>query len=102
MKTPKRLVLNVEEIRNISQYAHWIPITRGYHRDFLESNYPGWDWNDFLPVLDEAGVISNHKEGHECVRLRMGICMSPGIISVELEQGERAARVIGIARETEK
>jgi hypothetical protein len=71
------LVLTVDEIRDITQYAHWIPIVRGYHHDFIEKRYPGWTWNQFLPVLQRAKLIQTHQEGHECLRLRMGICIKP-------------------------
>ena len=95
------LLLTVDEIREISHFAHWIPITRGYHHEFLEVHYPGWNWNDFLPVLDDAGVIRNHKDGHECIRLRQGICMTTGITSVELGRNRGQVRVIRIALEGE-
>jgi hypothetical protein len=76
------LVLTVEQIREISNYAHWIPITRGYHRELLETKYPGWDWNDFLPILDDAGLIRRHEEGHQCQRLMMGLCINAGVETV--------------------
>ena len=80
------LMLNIEEIRTISNYAHWIHIVRGYHHDFLNEHYPGWGWNDFLPVLDAADLIGRHEEGHACVRLMQGICMRPGVAFVELDR----------------
>jgi len=84
------LVLTVDEIRDITQYAHWIPIVRGYHHDFIEERYPGWSWNQFLPVLHKAKLLRQHKDGHECVRLRMGICMKPNfqLFTFYYENGE--------------
>jgi hypothetical protein len=87
------LVLSVEQIREISNYAHWIPITRGYHVEFLEKHYPGWDWNDFLPVLDDAGLILRHEEGHECQRLLQGICLPLGISKLTFTHENGVPRV---------
>lgn len=93
------LVLTVDEIRDITQYAHWIPIVRGYHHDFIEERYPGWSWNQFLPVLHKAKLLRQHKDGHDCIRLRMGTCMKPGIRTVELTRGKKVTKVTAITFE---
>lgn len=93
MKAKNPLTLSVSQLSEISNFAHWIPITRGYHQDFLEKKYPGWDWNDLLPVLLEAKLVSPHSEGHECTRLRLGLCISPMITSIELTLTDGVSRV---------
>ena len=87
------LRLSVEDITDIANYAHWIPITRGYHEDFIAERYPGWDWNDFLPVLNKAKLIRPHVEGHNCILLRQGICIRADVKAVELLQRGRGTKV---------
>lgn len=87
------LLLSIEEITEISNFAHWIPITRGYHHDHLAEHYPGWEWNDFLPVLHKARLIRTHIDGHACTPLRQGICIRPDVIAVELIQGKKGTKV---------
>jgi hypothetical protein len=90
------LTLKVKQIREISNYSHWIPITRGYHREFLEENFPGWDWNDLLPVLLDAGLVNTHIEEHDCTRLMMGLCLLPKSAAVELTLEKGISRVSGV------
>jgi hypothetical protein len=96
MNTKNPLTLSVSQISEISNFAHWIPITRSYHHDFLEKNYPGWDWNDLLPVLLEADLVAPHIDGHECKRLRLGLCITPSITSIELTLIDGVSRVTGV------
>ena len=96
MTRSNSLRLSVDEIREITGYAHWIPIVRGYHHEFIQSRYPGWVWNQFLPVLDREGLIGKHIEGHACIRLRLGICMRPGIQFIELAVQRGRTRVTRI------
>lgn len=96
-----RLVLTVDEIRDITHYAHWIPIVRGYHHEFIEKRYPGWSWNQLLPVMFRAKILRPHKEGHECVRLRMGICIISKVRNVEIAQYASGAKVTAVTYEFE-
>jgi hypothetical protein len=44
--TNKELVLDVNAIRELSNFAHWIPMMHGYTDEYMKENYPGWSWND--------------------------------------------------------
>ena len=57
------LRLDIEALTMIARYAHWIPITQGLYLDFFQDNYPGWEWNDIIPVLIKKRVVNiNSKE----------------------------------------
>ena len=47
--TRSNVVMDIELLRDVAGYAHWIPITQGLHEEYFEKNFPGWDWNDFVP-----------------------------------------------------
>ena len=78
------LTLNIEELRGICNYAHWIPILRGLHREFFETNYPGWEWNDILPVLFNRRIIVSNSEDPNLMKLCQGLSISREITSVTL------------------
>ena len=78
------LTLNIEELRGICNYAHWIPILRGLHREFFETNYPGWEWNDILPVLFNRRIIVSNSEDPNLKKLCQGLSISREITSVTL------------------
>jgi len=45
------------EISNLLHHGHIIPVSRGYHREHVDGNFPGWTWNALLAVLKPAGVL---------------------------------------------
>lgn len=49
------VVMDIEALRAVGRYCHWIPVTKGLYKDFFARNYPGWDWNDFIPQLIKRG-----------------------------------------------
>ena len=51
------VTMNVDQLRDVCAYAHWIPILNGLHLEFFEQNYPGWEWTDFVPRLLRKGVL---------------------------------------------
>ena len=51
------LVLSVEELLSLASYAHWIPMTRGLYKPYLEKNFPGWEWNQIIPNLIKAKIL---------------------------------------------
>ena len=90
------LTLTVEDIRSISNYIHWIPMTRGYHHDYINEKYPGWNWNELLSALDRAGLIKPHNDGHECERLMQGFCTKPNIYQVVIARMKGGVKVATI------
>ena len=66
------LTLDVEAIRELSNYAHWIPMVRGYTRDFMERKYPGWEWNELIPRMLSKGIIRTEPQADD-VKLWQGL-----------------------------
>jgi hypothetical protein len=55
--TRAELTLDVEALRRVAGYANWIPLIRGLHKDYFAKNFPGWDWNQIIPVLIMKKII---------------------------------------------
>lgn len=78
------LTLDVEALRKIAGYAHWIPITRGIYKDFLQRNYSGWEWNQIIPALIKKGIVKVHTKDPEFQLLSQGLYISREIEAVTL------------------
>ena len=75
------LRLEVEAIKELSNYAHWIPMVRGYTRDYMDSHYPDWEWNDLIPKMLSRGIISTeHSDGD--TKLWQGLSLKAGVGAV--------------------
>ena len=58
-----KVLLSIESLQEITNYAHWIPITQGLHLSYFDKHFPGWEWNDFVPRLIEvAGKFDGYSE----------------------------------------
>ena len=65
--TDKSLVLSVEDLLRLTSYAHWIPMTRGLYKPYLERNFPGWDWNQIIPILIKVKIlVIDSKDPRHC------------------------------------
>jgi len=53
----KSLDLSVEVLLRLSSYAHWIPMTRALYRPYFERNFPGWEWNQIIPILIKVKIL---------------------------------------------
>jgi len=51
------LELSVEDLLRLTSYAHWIPMTQGLYRTYFERNFPGWEWNQVIPVLIKNKIL---------------------------------------------
>lgn len=49
------------ELNQLLHYGHFIPITRGFTRAFVERNYPRWSWNELIEVLKAADIVRGPK-----------------------------------------
>ena len=78
------LTLDVEALRKIAGYAHWIPISRGSYKDFLHRNYPGWEWNQIIPALIKKGIVKVHTKDPDFQLLSQGLYISREIEAVTL------------------
>ena len=77
----KIITLDIEALRTLSNYAHWIPAVHGYTRDFMEKTYPGWDWNDLIPKMHRLGIVSREASEGD-VKLWQGLWLKAGITEV--------------------
>ena len=92
---PIPLFLDIDSLRILTGYAHWIPVTRGLYKDYFERNYPGWNWNQIIPELHKAKVLTRTPENSNYRELRMGLFISRDIktVSMSVEGGEVKVRI---------
>jgi hypothetical protein len=90
----RSLTLDVEALGKIAGYAHWIPITQGLHRDLFERNYPGWEWNDIIPVLIKKGIVKVYSKDLDQRKLSQGLSIAHGIESVTLSRTDNGQKII--------
>lgn len=87
------LRLDVEALTVIAGYAHWIPITQGLHLDFFQENYPGWEWNDIIPVLLKKGVVKiNSKESNQR-QLPQGLSIAQDVEGILIKRSKHGTKV---------
>jgi hypothetical protein len=89
----KTLTLDIEDLRGICNYVHWIPMIRGLHREFFQAKYPGWDWNDVIPVLFNRRIVVPNSEDPNLMKLCQGLSISREITSVTLVKGGGRVKV---------
>ena len=77
----KVITLDIEALRTLSNYAHWIPAVHGYTRDFMKKTYPGWDWNDLIPRMFRLGILRTEASEGD-VKLWQGLWLKAGITEV--------------------
>ena len=87
------LTLDIEGLRMIAGYAHWIPMIRGLHREFFETKYPGWEWNDVIPVLFNRRIVVPNSGDPNLMKLCQGLSISREITSVTLVKGGGRVKV---------
>ena len=86
VETMKRskVTMDIETLRSVTSYCHWIPITQGLYQEFFAENFPGWQWNDFVPRLLKKKILEFNGEGNDSlVKLWQGLYISSDIQSIE-------------------
>lgn len=80
-----KVTMDIETLRSITSYCHWIPITQGLHKEFFAKNFPGWQWNDFVPRLLKRKILEFNGEGNDSlVKLWQGLYISSEIQAIEI------------------
>jgi hypothetical protein len=87
------LTLDIEELRMIAGYAHWIPGIRGLYKDYFAKNLPGWEWNQIIPVLIQAKILVRNSKDPAYQSLSQGLSVSREITSVTLVKSGRRIKV---------
>jgi hypothetical protein len=80
----KTLTLDIEGLRMIAGYAHWIPGIRGLYKDYFARNLPGWQWNQIIPVLIEKKILVMHSKNPGHRHLNQDLYISSDIQYVRL------------------
>ena len=88
------VTMNVDQLREVCAYAHWIPILNGLHLEFFEQNYPGWEWNDFVPRLLRKGILRVNAAELGSVKMSQGLFIAPNVESIDFIPGKRGVRVV--------
>jgi hypothetical protein len=87
------LRLDVESLRTISGYAHWIPITKGLHLEYFRRNYPGWEWNHIIPALIKKGVVKTHSKDPNQQKLSQGLSIPQDVECVVIKRSKHGSRI---------
>jgi hypothetical protein len=80
----KFLELSAQDLMTLTAYAHWIPMTRQLYWPYLEKNFPGWEWNQIIPVLIKAKVLLVDSKDPEDRALSNGLYLAKGITVVRI------------------
>jgi hypothetical protein len=87
------VTLDVDSLQQLAGYAHWIPALRGISEKYITRSYPGWEWNDIIPVLIEKGVLSTDSEAADQRYLAHGISISASTQSVKITHSSNGIKV---------
>ena len=96
METMKRskVTMDIETLRSVTSYCHWIPITQGLHKEFFAENFPGWKWNDFVPRLLKKKILEFKGEGNDSlVKLWQGLYISSDIEAVTFTPSKNGVKI---------
>jgi len=88
------LVLDIEALRTITGHAHWIPALRGISQEFINRHYPGWDWNDILPVLVKKRIVKRYSNDPDQRKLSHDLSISHEIESLTISRTTVGKKVV--------
>ena len=91
--TSASIDLDIQALRNITHYAHWVPALRGISEEYIARNYPGWQWNEIVPFLLREGVLTKQSDQSQLIQLRNGISISQRIEGVVITRTKKGLRV---------
>jgi hypothetical protein len=87
------VTLDVDSLQQLAGYAHWIPALRGISEKYITRNYPGWEWNDIIPVLIEKGVLSTDSGASDQRYLAHGLSISESTQSVNITNSKNRIKI---------
>jgi hypothetical protein len=92
---PHPLFLDIPTIRTLTGYAHWIPGIRGLYKEYFAKNFPGWEWNQIIPVLIQRKVLVVDPTDPGYRQLSHGLYISSEIhgISISVKDGKTKIRI---------
>ena len=92
---PHPLFLDIPTLQTLTGYAHWIPGIRGLYKDYFAKNFPGWEWNQVIPVLVQRKVLVMNPADPGYRQLSHGLYISSQIqgISISVKDGKTNIRI---------
>lgn len=55
--------LSAHDVKRVAHYGHFIPAGRGWTRDFMHKNFPGWSWGELMWAIRSSGLYRPN-DGH--------------------------------------
>ena len=84
MMSETTLVLDRAALRKITQYAHWMPALRGISEEYIARNYPGWAWNEIVPVLIKRGMLKKYSSEPNRLQLSQDLSIATDVRCIVL------------------
>ena len=92
--TKTNVVMDIELLSRLTNYCHFIPQLNGQAGSFMDKNFPGWDWNDFVPRLLDKKILQFQGEGNPALtQLSQGLFISSDIQAIEFIPQKNGVRV---------
>jgi hypothetical protein len=66
---------------------------RGLYRPYLEKNFPGWEWNQIIPVLITAKILVVHSSNPKHRALCNGLYLAGEITGVRIRIQHRKTKI---------
>jgi hypothetical protein len=96
VETMKRskVTMDIETLRTVTGYCHWIPITQGLYKEYFAKNFPGWQWNDFVPRLLKKKILEFNGDGNDSfIKLLQGLYISSSIQAIEFIPAKSGVKI---------
>jgi hypothetical protein len=88
------VIMDIDTLRTVTGYCHWIPITHGLHKEYFAENFPGWQWNDFVPRLLKRKILETNGEGNDSLtKLLQGLYISSDVQAIEFMPNKIGAKI---------
>ena len=92
--TGSKVVLDIEMLKGLTNYCHFIPQLNGQAEAFIAENFPEWDWNDFVPRLIDKKILKfNELDNPEFTMLSQGLFISADVQAIEFIPQKNGVRV---------
>ena len=89
-----KVIMDLETLNIVTGYCHWIPMLRGLYKEYFSENFPGWNWNHFVPRLLDLKILQFKGEGDENLTyLSQGLFISSDIQAIEFSPDRNGVKV---------
>ena len=67
---------------------------RGLYKEYFSENFPGWNWNHFVPRLLDLKILQFKGEGDEnLTKLSQGLFIASDIESIEFTPEKNGVKI---------